>query len=609
MTETRDAFPIRLSHLLRHCSVGAIVRGQRYLVAVVDTRQWYRNGQAPRESEILYVNQIRASLGIDQRLCAPPVGVIDDSGEISSGHWIPVVRFPTWMLCPRCGLLHSRPWKHLRPDDKLVCEGREGRSCGMMLEQAPWIIAHESGHMADVPWHSLAHASSKHPDQISCRPDWNSPYLVLGIRSTERTVECTRCSASNRLQTRLKFPDRSWQQPWITTPPPAEGLEVLAWLLEVNDVRVHAAINSTALVIPPESRIRRGTVVDRLYTNSNKQRELRRAGPELPRKRILKETAREWRCTPDEIEAALREIDNGYPTYGKACSQDDLMRGEFAALAQPVDDFFEDEDFVTKHRTDAWATVCDKVGFDSRKRTRVIDRLVEVRRLKEIVVLRGFSRLGGEEIVPPDITGETGWLPAIELRGEGIFFTLDESLLDQWARQPGLQTRAAMIQERGEAGLHRRLFANEDVSPRFILLHTLAHLLIRELESEAGYPAASLKERIYSETGPDPMAGILIYVAVPDEVGSLGGLVQLAEPLRFVRTLDAALDAALWCSLDPICSEHGGQGPEMLNRAACQACALVPEPSCQYGNIALDRTFLKGNDKEGILPLLSYVEL
>ena len=134
-----------------------------------------------------------------------------------------------------------------------------------------------------------------------------------------------------------------------------------------------------------------------------------------------------------------------------------------------------------------------------------------------------------------------------------------------------------------------------EVAPRFLLCHTLAHLLIRELEGEAGYPAASLRERIYCATGKDPMAGVLIYVTAADEEGSLGGLMELAEPGRFLRLLTGAFEAATWCSLDPVCGEGEGHGPDLLNGAACHACALVPETSCPYGNVLLDRVFVKGS--------------
>ncbi|QIW15687.1 hypothetical protein A4G20_04750 [Pasteurellaceae bacterium RH1A] len=134
-----------------------------------------------------------------------------------------------------------------------------------------------------------------------------------------------------------------------------------------------------------------------------------------------------------------------------------------------------------------------------------------------------------------------------------------------------------------------------------MLLHALSHQFIRLLESKAGYPAASLKERIYSYLGKDdsaPMAGILIYTSVPDVSGTLGGLAELAEPKRLLALLTQAFEKVNWCSLDPICSEHEGQGPKQLNKAACHACQLLPETSCCYGNILLDRIFIKGNGQD-----------
>ena len=604
---TGDAFPIRLSHLLRHCSVGAIVRGQNYLAAVQDTRCWYEGGRAPPESEIRYVDQVRNMLGVSERLCTPPDATVSESGEVERGRCVPVVRFPTWMRCPQCGLLHSKPWKDKPPGQRLVCERRDGKQCDSNLEQAPWVVVHAAGYMADIPWHSVAHFDKSAPTRRQCPPDWTSSYLELVDMVDHRRVRCTRCGAHSKLPTVLQFPERAWQQPWIREPPKILS-DQPAWLLEINDVRVHASHTSTALVIPPESRIRKGTVVDRLYGNSDKRRILKTARTGLQRKRALRTMAREWRCSPSQVEAAMKEIDDGYPLYGAIPECDDLSRGEYEALVKPEPDFDEDEDFVTKHRTEGWKALAATLGPELRKVVNVIDRLVEVRRLKEIVVLRGFSRLGEVDAVPPDITRETGWLPAIALRGEGVFFTLEESVISDWSRQRELEIRAEASHQRCEAYTMRSLVEEVDISPRFILLHTLAHSIIRTLEAEAGYPAASLKERIYSASAPDPMAGVLVYVAVPDEVGSLGGLVEMAEPKRFIRAFRAALDSIEWCSLDPVCSEHEGQGPALLNRAACQACALVPEPSCQYGNVLLDRTFLKGNDESDTYPLLYFAD-
>ena len=400
------------------------------------------------------------------------------------------------------------------------------------------------------------------------------PYLKLVEREGRRQVVCNRCGASG-WALRLPFPPRMWQQPWIPEPP-AEPPSTAAWLLEINDVRVHAAECRTALVIPPESRIRRGTVLDRLYGSSRNQQRIRNARNDLARRSAVRRLAREYRCTPDAVEQAIAQIDQGYPLFDQEITQGDLMAGEYRALIEEIPDLQEDEDFVTEHQTGAWRSLdLESSTGPARRAAAAVSRLIAVNRLKEIMVLLGFRRSGDEgRRVSPDVTGESGWLPAAELYGEGVFFTLDEAWLQRWESNPAVRERAGVVAER----YRQRQAAAEDVdvSPRFLLCHTLAHVLIRQLDAEAGYPAASLKERIYCREGAQPMAGILIYVAVADEEGSLGGLVELARPRRFLRLLAGAFEAADWCSLDPVCAGQDGHGPDLLNRAACHACRAGP---------------------------------
>ena len=128
----------------------------------------------------------------------------------------------------------------------------------------------------------------------------------------------------------------------------------------------------------------------------------------------------------------------------------------------------------------------------------------------------------------------------------------------------------------------------------FIMLHTLAHLLIRQLSFDSGYSSGSLRERIYASDG---QAGILIYTADGDSEGSLGGLVQQGEPERLIPAILAALETAGWCSNDPVCSEMEAQGVMGLNKAACHSCSLISETSCEYNNLLLDRQFLIGDGK------------
>ena len=603
-----EPIPVRLSHLLRYCAVGAVVRGPDHLVTVQDTSVW----QCGPDHEIRYVDQVRAALGIGKTLRSPPKGRLEDGALI--GRPIPATRFPGWTRCARCGLLHHQPWKRAsaarpdsparRSDDAWTCAAQdEGPGCGGRLEQAPWVLAHARGYLADVPWHRLAHAGGRHPARRACRPDWRRPYLRVVSSGRGHEVRCTRCGASGALPQRFPFGERTWQQPWYRESPP-ERLEDPAWVLPINDVRVHTPDTVNALVIPPESRIRRGTVVDRLYGSTDKQKAIRNARSDFQRATILRRIAREFGCTRQEVRDAQADIDEGYPLRGQPIPGGDLLQSEYRALVETIPDLREDEDFVTSHHSPAWSALAQRPEGPAAGIAGAVDRLVQVERLKEIMVFRGFGRLGGETLTPPDLTGESDWLPALELYGEGVFFTLDEVRLRRWEAEEAVRVRARTFRDRF-AGGPVRLSPPPQVTPRFLLLHTLAHLLIRALETTAGYPAASLKERIYSDTGgePDrpPMAGILIYVAVPDTQGSLGGLTQQAQPRRFLRLLTAAVEAAAWCSMDPVCGEQEGHGPGLLNRAACHACALVPEPSCAYGNVLLDRTFVTG-DADGRCP-------
>lgn len=593
----KHTVPVRLSHLLRHCAVGAIVRGDKHLMVVKDTRSWFPRGQVP--PSIQYVERVRKALDIPQRLCPPPTSILTDQGEVE-GNWIAATLFPQWTYCPSCGLLHNRPWRHRDPDEPWTCSNH---SCRKELEQVPWVMVHEEGHLADIPLHRIAHAQQPKDDQ-TCRPDWNEPYLRLDEDERGRIVICTRCQARSALPDRFPYPSGASQQPWIFQPP-ADLLEEPAWILGINDVRVHASNTSTALVIPPESRIHKGTVEDRLYCNTGWQQELQNAKTPLGQKAAFKRIARACHCDSNRLEQAWAKIKQGYPFYGNPVPSDDLLEAEYEALIHPVPDLNEDEDFVTEHHTDGWKTKGRTAEGTPLQAIKAVSRLIEVRRLKEVLVFRGFTRIGTEKTnVPPDITHETDWLPALELYGEGIFFTLDEEPLSQWEQQPALQAHTTTLTRR-MAGV-RVSALQTDLTPRFLLLHTLAHLIIRNLEIEAGYPAASLKERIYCETGKRSMAGVLIYVAVPDEVGSLGGLGEMANPGRFLRILTRAFDSAAWCSLDPVCGTQDGRGPHLLNRAACHACVLIPESSCLFGNILLDRTFVKRDQEAHIASLLDF---
>ena len=131
---------------------------------------------------------------------------------------------------------------------------------------------------------------------------------------------------------------------------------------------------------------------------------------------------------------------------------------------------------------------------------------------------------------------------------------------------------------------------------RYVLLHSLSHALINELAIECGYSSASIAERIYSRSlgeGPEPMAGILLYTSAPDAEGTLGGLVNLGQASELGPILQRTIERAGLCSSDPLCSDHEPDAANSsIHGAACHACLLVAETSCERGNRYLDRSTL-----------------
>lgn len=612
-----DLISVRFSHLLGFAGIGSIVRSEDWLYTVIDTSKW------PQHTFLPYVERVRLSLEIAQdELHEPPKGKLDQSGRVQ-GAMVPGIRFPSWMHCRKCGLVHWQWWKQA-PDARPRCS-----QCRTPLDQFPWVMIDTDGRMDDVPWHWLLHHDGL------CKEDRRNPHLRLydnrsavppaptsgtAARTSKRwTLRCEKCHARRDLDEKEAAYDNPRffrHQPWRGDNPANDGSAAKVFIVDVSDPRrykvfivdvsdprLYAVPPCSALVIPPESRIERGSVVDRLYCNRSL------LNPILNAKNlthsVINQAASRLNCSSREIRDAVDEIRNGFPLYREVFTPGQLLEDEFKAIVTPFDPS-EGEDFVTFHRTAHWRRLSEKCA-EQRHLIRLVSRLIEVKRLREVRVFRGFSRANGGKIVPPDIDGAADWLPAIDLFGEGLFFCLDEIVLNAWEQQPAFANRLETLQKRyAQSGLtnHNELWLpGGRITPRFMLLHTLAHLLIRQIEASAGYPAASLKERLYCS--PD-MAGILIYVAVPDIVGSLGGLSELSQPERFLALLAATLDKADWCSLDPVCSEHEGQGPHLLNFAACHGCALIPEPACLFGNELLDRTFVKGDERLKIVGIAEY---
>lgn len=233
---------------------------------------------------------------------------------------------------------------------------------------------------------------------------------------------------------------------------------------------------------------------------------------------------------------------------------------------------------------------------------RNFSRVALLDKLRETRAFVGFSRVYANSSTPPAqrwkliSRSQRNWLPAVVVRGEGIFLMFDQKRLARWIEEHGVihTERLRQVNRNLQAQAQRRQVHADNASPVLVLLHTFAHVLISQLVFDCGYGSSSLRERIYfSETHPQ-MMGLLIYTAAGDSEGTMGGLVRMGEPGLLDRTIARALDRARWCSSDPVCIESTGQGPDNCNLAACHSCALLPETSCEMQNRLLDRGTLIG---------------
>jgi hypothetical protein len=247
-----------------------------------------------------------------------------------------------------------------------------------------------------------------------------------------------------------------------------------------------------------------------------------------------------------------------------------------------------------------------------------IDRVNIVDQLAETRVFCGFDRnlparrtpaqhaeraLQQLFLHPPKEKRDT-WLPAVRVYGEGLYIELRNEPIQKWQRE-----NSAWIQERFTDAYRTSLVRSPNlVSPAnserdidwissFHIVHTLAHLLINELVFYCGYGASALRERLFvSADAKAPMASMLLYTTSGDMHGTLGGLVELGRPEQLGTIIRRAIDKARWCSSDPVCSYDIGtnQHAELTSLAACHACALLPEVSCENMNKGLDRAVLVG---------------
>ncbi|MGW5879994.1 DrmB family protein [Nocardiopsis terrae] len=582
---------LRLSETLSPYGVGAIVDVRGESLIAPDTSWWDR-----KFAQEISCGRLIARLGAGI-LRQPPTHA-DRAGKNTPA--LPYWRFPTWRFCERCDKLSKLTGKK---------QGKWTNTCecgGLLIPMRYVAICEKGSHIQDIPWFRWAHRgpeASKDDSVRFCRDHKALRFRKLarqGEGLASLIVKCYGCGNSRSLaglvtEGALRRDGIRCEggQPWEPTGSVEKACSHRLTAVQRGATGNYIAERISALDIPEErpqsveatDRIRGHVYFDKVVADNG--------GPQA--EMVAGWIAAELGVTAETVLAVAG---------GEETSADemllDLKDGEWAAFLKKLEG--------GRDRTGG-DFVVDGVGLEGvagpQSLLGAISGVGQVRRVREVRVLRGFRRHDAEAAMINADLGPDQWrrptYPAIELFGEGIFLRFDEDSLSRWEAQPEVRARAGILRKRrDDSPWAGRLDVPE---PRYVVLHTLAHLLIRRLAFASGYASASLQERIYANSDRvDKTAGILIYTAAGDAQGTLGGLVRLGDPDTLIPLLISALEDADFCSNDPVCIESDRQGASQLNLSACHGCALVSETSCETGNRLLDRQLvLGGSDVRGLL--------
>ena len=587
---------VRRSQAVVPFGVGAIVDFEDEALMAAGLDAWPDDNA----HDCLFDDRLAARLGV-KFFRQPPAAEGDDSAPI------PYVRFPFWHFCPRCRALYRlkgneqrRPQcesNHASPARKL------GPPCGELppkkrrrLLPLRFVVACPDGHIEDFPWIEWAHTGkgARLAQSVMCESPrmYFYPTQLGGLAGL--LVQCGACGkkrsllgATGELRNFKCGGARPWLGPNANEPCAASKPP---WVLQRGASNVYFPAVESSVLIPPFSKaVRRIVDNPRLWEAITAQRENGR----IPDAHI--NIAAVHNGVPfDELKSAVLAKDAGEGLGAADQSEAEYRFDEYRALSRL--NVASGDYLVTKPQNMA--------AYDTLARS-VFDSVVLVESLTETRSLSGFSRIVDAAGANALSLERKDWRPAYRVHGEGLFLVLKQELFDAWA----IGNKLDALTARGAAEPRIRL---QPPRPELVALHTLAHLLILRLSFEAGYGASSIRERLYSApaTSATPMRGILLYTAAGDSEGTLGGLVRLGKAGRLERILRSAIAGAQWCSADPVCRESPGQGVGSLNLAACHACALLPETSCETGNRLLDRLSIVGRPELGERPglLRGFVE-
>ena len=595
---------IRSSQLLTTFGPGAMMDLPDGSVVIGGLDHWqYPTGSIPLVEEPRLVAKLRKRLEKPTLVLRTPPASSDDPTAGKPG--IVVWRFPRWFLVqnpePIAGGNGNR--RPLVPESKL--DNGRYRDGDKKHDVVPvrFVRACQHGHVDDIDWPAFIHGYAGGCGGSLHLEERSTTGALVDVWAT-----CS-CGAKRSLaQAAVKGSKAlglcSGIQPWLGSYS-QEACKLHGRLLIRSASNAYFSQTLSVISIPdrksPLDEVVRALWDDGLSVVQSNPAVL------SAMRQIPKIATRLAGVADAEVLAAIARVGQGVAQIAER----PVKEVEFEAFAEAADELGSDQP-----DGDFFARALPKETWEAPWMA-AIQRVVLVHRLREVVAQVGFTRF---ESLGADINGElpdelslnvkaaplaraADWLPAVENRGEGVFLLLDPAALVEWLQRSSVTDRAKLL----DAGFSAWKAAHPHSARQFpglpyYLLHTFSHLLMTAISLDCGYPASSLRERIYAlpaEGGRPARYGLLLLTSSSDAEGTLGGLVEAARRIRgFVRR---ALELATLCSNDPVCAHHHPQAHDHapLLGAACHGCVLVPETSCEQRNEFLDRALVVATVEAG----------
>ncbi len=552
---------IRPNQLITTFGPGAIMDAVKDSVTVLDTSYWQNTGTP------IYDARLASYFGVNH-FCPPRTSYDAD---------LPIISFPNYHVCSnsKCSRLFD-----IREKFDITTYTRQGPTCpdcGFRAYPARFVIACKDGHLDDFPWRWWAHHGKTNCDK-------KLKLYSTGETSTlaEMWVECE-CGNAKRSMSGATDKANFSENGYLCTgrhPHRPNSRNEKCDCKEIfpsqrGATNIYFPVIRSAISIPPWTN-RLFLLLDEHYHTILEMQEL---GVTDASERIYQKYFNEF--PREDFDKALDNRKQKIKEFVE------IKEMEYAAFTHHADPTYKKDVKYFKAKEEPVPTYLRKY----------FSRLIMIERLREVMVLQGFMRIDPPEpeadslknMVKLKTKKPDSWLPGVEIHGEGIFIEFNKETIAQWLSDISVKKISAHYKAIFDTYTAERGWENvKERNGEYVMMHTFAHLIIKEMALQSGYSSTAIRERIYSSP---TMRGVLFYTGSSDKEGSLGGLVELGDEVKFKKLLKAAIENALLCTTDPECANSQIDG-DNLNGSACHSCCMIAETACENGNRLLDRSLI-----------------